>query len=478
MLGASRVKKLIINYVNRSKRIAICSENKLEQIVYLNQENESIVGNIYIGTIERVLTGMNAAFVNIGLNQNGFLPLQKMAQFMQLTANEKKHPQVLSSCAFVGKRVLVQVEADATKTKGPKLTELYEINEKDLVFISQGNYHAVSKKIMDKELVTTLRKWSNEQRGMDGILLRTSSEKVSIDELTVQWENAKKESLDLQKKLVNQKIGLVRSENSPVQLIKQLVKEYKVSEIIVDDLELKKELDSEIPTKLHMQKENIFSSFSLEEQLEKALKRVVWLENGAYLIIDELEALTIIDVNTGSFTGKNNLKETTFKTNEWALKTSLEQMKLRNLSGMILIDFIEMTEKDRKKIEEEAIRLAKEDKTRVRVVGFTSLGILQLTRKKTAPSILEQTTVLCPTCNGQARVKSSVEVAHELEREIFSRRNDDYEKVVVSCSSEVEYQLVKKDPEWYEQFLQVIQKEIIFEIESRDKPFYEIRRLI
>lgn len=476
--GQGSVKQLIINFIHRSKRMAILSNSTLEQVIYMDDENESLVGNIYVGTIERVLKGMNAAFVNIGLDQNGYLPIKKMAAYMQLTAEEKKHPQVLSSCAFVGKKVLVQVEADATKTKGPKVTELVELNEEDLVLIYQGNYEAISKKIINKEKLQSLKKWSNEIRGIHGILLRTSSEKKEIEELNVQWKNVLEKIEELEKKRLTVKNSLVKDARSPIELIQQTISKYKIEEVVVDDLHLKQALDRVIPTKLSIQKVNIFTTYGIDEQLAKALKRVVWLDNGAYLIIDELEALTIIDVNTGGYIGKNNLKETALKTNEWALKTSFEQMKLRNLSGMILIDFIEMDDEHRKKIEEEAILLAKKDETRVRVVGFTSLGILQVTRKKTAPSILEQTTILCPTCQGQARVKSASEVANELEREIFEYRHQSYDKLLIECSSDVAHQLTKKDPNWYEQFLQLMNMEICLEIKEKAKPYYEIRRLV
>lgn len=458
--------------------MAVMSDSTLEQVIYMDDKNESLVGNIYVGTIERVLKGMNAAFVNIGLDQNGYLPLKKMAAYMQLSADEKKHPQVLSSCAFVGKKVFVQVEADATKTKGPKVTELIELNEEDLVFIEQGNYEAISKKITHKPKLQTLRKWSKEIRSNHGILLRTSSEKKELEELTVQWQQATEKMELIKKKAQEIKTGLVQDTREPLDLIKQTIKKYKIDEVVVDDIQLKQALEKDFPTQFYMQKQNIFSTYGVDDQLTKALKRVVWLENGAYLIIDELEALTIIDVNTGSYIGKNNINETALKTNEWALKASFEQIKLRNLSGMILIDFIEMSEDHRKKIEEEAILLAKEDETRVRVVGFTSLGILQLTRKKTAPSILEQTTILCPTCNGQGRVKSAREVANDLEREIFDYRYQSYEKIVVECSEDVAFQLTKRDPEWYMNFLQLINLEICLEIKENAKAYYEIRRLI
>ena len=185
----------------------------------------------------------------------------------------------------------------------------------------------------------------------------------------------------------------------------------------------------------YREQENIFAAMKIEHQLERLHKRIVWLENGGFLVVEEGEAMTTIDVNTGKFTGKTDKELTVNTTNKLAAYEAMNQIRLRNISGMILIDFINSDhQEDILKIVQQ---LAKKDAITIQVVGFTKLGILQLTRKVTSPSLLQYSTTVCPTCQGTGRVESAQAAAFRLERELLQYRNHDYQYVVVEVSKDV-----------------------------------------
>ena len=212
-----------------------------------------------------------------------------------------------------------------------------------------------------------------------------------------------------------------------VELVAEIKPLVNQVEVIVDDHDLMEKLQNLYPSlliSLYTGKENIFSVYKLEGEIEKALKRVVWLDNGAYMVIDEVEALTIMDVNTGKFSGKNDLADTVLKTNILAAVEAARQFRLRDLGGMILIDFIDMkTDEERNKVINVIMNEIKKDDRRTKIIGFTPLGILQLTRKKTKVSISEALTDKCPVCEGTGRIPSAETVAFRLERELYEYRN-------------------------------------------------------
>jgi len=472
--------KMIINYTAREKRYAVLKNGVVEKLVINQPKQQTSVGNIYFGIVEKVLPGMNAAFIQIGEEKSGYIQREKLASF--IIANEEisiKQSRSVSSYVHQGERLLVQVEKDATGTKGPRLTGIIEIQGKSLIYMPKGRYVAVSKKIKDDALREKWRQFGREIKDEDeGLIFRTACINQSEDDLKLEFQQLKQEYVNLLHKAEQaKKPGRLQESNSFMEELKEEMISLEISEVIVDDLNVKAFLQKavETPIQFYNGKENIFSAFHLEHEIEKALKRIVWLENGAYLIFDEAEALTIIDVNTGKFSGNTALEDTVMKTNKWAAVEAARQIRLRDISGMILIDFIDMkTEKERKHILNLLEAELRKDERRTKLIGFTPLGILQLTRKKTKSAISEALTIKCPTCNGTGRVFSPETIAFKLERELLEYRNSEYEAVLIEASNNVEKVFSGEQNIAKNEIEKLIGMKIIFTTVEKSEPFYEI----
>ncbi|WP_057761702.1 Rne/Rng family ribonuclease [Cytobacillus praedii] len=477
------MKTIIVNHLNREKRYAVLNDHVVEKLSIDQPKQHSSVGNIYLGIVEKVLPGMNAAFVSIGEEKSGYLHRDKLASFVQ--SNEEKSVKAARSIsAFVhqGEKILVQVEKDAAGTKGPRLTGIIELPGNHLIYMPQGRYVAVSKKFEEERIREDWRRFGQRMKeAEEGLVFRTSCEKQTEEELINELRNLRLEYKELVTKSGKlKKVGKVLERNSFAEEILEELKKLDSGEVIVDDLEMKKLLqnNSQLPIKHYTGKENIFSAYRLDHEIEKALKRIIWLDNGAYLIIDEAEALTVVDVNTGKFAGKTDQRETILKTNKAAAEETARQIRLRDIGGMILVDFIDMKEeRDRKSILNIMEAALKKDERRTNLIGFSPLGILQLTRKKTKPAISEALTVKCPSCEGTGRVLSSETIAFRLERELWEHRGADYEAVHINTTEEVAKIFSGEQEIHKNRIEELLGLKISFTVINNDKPFYEIRQL-
>jgi ribonuclease G len=472
---------LVINYLGREKRYALIKDDKLEKLVIEQPKQESSVGNIYFGTVTKVLPGMNAAFVDIGQAKNGFLHGDKLPASLEL----KDKNNGIASMVHQGEKLLVQVEKDATGNKGPRLTGIIELTGHCVVYMPRGFYIAVSKKIEDPYVREDWRQFGLEnKREEEGILFRTACEQTPKEAVLEELEELR----ERYKKMIvlsqtAKKPGLILEKDSFIEEIQTELSKMNRGEIIVDHLELKQMLAkgnrNEQLALIHFrQKENIFTAYGIDHEIEKALKRIVWLEKGAYLIFDETEALTIIDVNTGKFSGKNNLRDTIIKTNELAAAEIARQLRLRDIGGMVLIDFIDMKDaEDRNRVRKTMERSLKYDEKRTRIVGFTPLGILQLTRKRTKVSISENLETKCEICHGTGKVLSPETVAFQLERELLELRNSDYEGVLVETTREVQEIFSGSKNIEQERLEEFIGLKIVFSIIELAKPSYNVKQL-
>lgn len=465
--------KIVVNSVGREKRMAIVKNHQLEKLMIEQPKQESLVGGIYAGIVEKVVPGMNAAFINIGFEKNGYLHRDKLPGFLKT-----KEDKNISAYLRQGERILVQVEKDATGQKGPRLSGIIELNGSMLVYMPEGTYIAVSKKMQERE------KWRRfgfkEKLGDEGILFRTAIEGHTEEEAAMELAHLRETFSELREKSKKlKKPGLVYKRDSFLEAIVQEAKRLgEGSTVMVDDLELKKKLEAlPLDIQFYNGKEGIFSVHQMEGEVEKALERTVWLENGAYLIFDEAEALTVIDVNTGKFLGREEQQDTVVKTNEQAAEEIARQIRLRDLAGIILIDFIDMESPSaRERVKEKLEEALHSDDRRTRIVGFTPLGILQLTRQKKRVSIRESLMSPCPTCAGEGRVPSCETVAFRLERELYELRGGSHEAVLIETTEEVkqvfagEHQLHQKRME------EVIGLKIFYQLEEAAKPYYALRQ--
>jgi ribonuclease G len=480
------LEKLIVNYAAREKRYAYVKKNKVEKIYIEQPKQQSLVGNIYFGTVTKVLQGMNAVFVDIGEEKNAYLHRDKLSSYV-LTEQKKVIKEQISISSFVhqGEKILVQVEKDESGTKGARLTGIIEISGENIIYMPNGRYVAVSKKIEDAEKVTSLRRFGTESKDeTEGIIFRTSSVTLTEEQIIAELDDLRLQYRELQQRAGSfKKAGIIRQRDIFKEEISNVLSKMKTGELIVDDAELKRSLQKKVDEQgikltLYTGKENIFSSLRMEHELEKALKRIAWLDNGAYLVFDETEALTIVDVNTGKFSGKTNLNDTVKKTNELAAVEALRQIRIRDIGGIILIDFIDMKyDRDRDELQQTVIKEVKKDDKQIKVIGFTPLGILQLTRKKTKPSLLESLADKCPVCEGTGHLLSAETIAYKLERELWEHRNSDFEAVRVETTRLVKHILEGENQIHLKRLEEAIGLKIFLTVVSQEKHFYAIKQL-
>ncbi|MEW9053322.1 MAG: Rne/Rng family ribonuclease [Neobacillus sp.] len=436
------MEKLIVNYVSREKRVAFVRNNTVEKLVFDRPEQRSLVGNIYYGTVTKVLPGMNAVFIDIGEEKNAYLHRDVLPSYV--LSPEKhidKEKKSVSTFVHQGEKLLVQVEKDATGTKGPRVTGIIEISGDHLIYMPQGRYVAVSKKIAAEKADADLRSLGHrlKEEG-EGVIFRTSSMLAKEEDIVEELENLREQYANLAEQAAQlKKPGLVFQKDTFIETILGLAETMKNGEVIIDDLSLKKILEKKnLSISYYGGKENIFSFHRVEHEIDKTLKRIVWLDNGSYLIFDETEALTVIDVNTGKFSGKSDYQDTVLKTNQLAAIEIIHQLSLRDIGGIVLIDFIDMKrEKDKQSVLEIVEAELKKDEKRTKVIGYTPLGILQLTRKKTKVTLSEALQVKCPVCDGTGRILSAETVAFRLERQLMEHRHSDFEAVLVETTMEV-----------------------------------------
>lgn len=437
------MEKMLVNMKSREKRFAYLFNNKLERLYIEQPQQKSAVGNIYVGIVTKVAPGMNAAFVDIGEVKNCYLPKDKLASYSadDSSFNEKKNRSI-STYIKQGEKVLVQVVKDATGTKGPKLTGIVELQKDNLVYMPYGRYIAVSKKLADQKLQQQLRSVGKKLTAQsEGLIFRTSAANASEAELTAEVDNLRQKYTELLRQAATaKKPALLLANNDYERELFRILEKMESGEVFVDTQEEAKGWSSVFPKltfHYYADNKNLFSFFAVEKGIEDALKRIVWLEKGAYLIIDETEAATIIDVNTGKYEGKHNLEQTAFDTNRYAALEAARQLKVRDLSGIILIDFIDMPKEHEKKIEEIMKKELQKDSRQTKVIGFTALGILQITRKKTVVPLSQAVKTKCPVCDGTGAVMSAESMAFKLERELWEYERSDHDLIEVEAQREV-----------------------------------------
>ncbi|WP_409251510.1 Rne/Rng family ribonuclease [Bacillus sp. SCS-153A] len=480
--------KIIVNALGREKRWVRLRDGIMESFHVYQPEKESIVGNIYLGRVDKVEKGLNAAFINIGETKNGFLHIDDLADYLSMEETERKTAEI-SRLLHQGQKLIVQVKKDPAGTKGPRLTGVIELKGTSIVYLPHGRYTAVSKKASSEEQKKKWRRFGSRiKEEQEGIVFRTASLKKSETAIKSEYLELKKQYQELYHSSLNRKApSLLHHQDSMKDDILEEIKKVKQTELVVDDFAWKNDfkeflhnsgvsLDGEVS---HFQSyENIFGHYRVEAQIEKAMKKVVWLENGATIVIEPTEALTVIDVNTGKFTGKSDLSQTVLQTNELAAKEIARQLKVRNLSGIILIDFIEMkNEQHQAEVVASLKEGLKEDGKRTTIVGFTELGILQLTRKKTKPPLLEYLSCRCPVCIGSGTIQSAESMAYKLERELYELYPADEDKVIIEATEDVQKVFKGESSRYQQEMEKAIKKKIEFQNVKKSHPFYKVKRL-
>ncbi|MBS4194819.1 Rne/Rng family ribonuclease [Lederbergia citri] len=429
---------IFIDTKTAEKRFAVKEDGIVTRFFVEQPSDASEVGNIYLGKVESVKAGMNAAFVDIGKEKNGFLQKDQLPAFIHSTDPRKKEMPI-SKFITEGEKLLVQVKKDETGLKGALLTAVIEIPGEKSIYMPEGKYIAVSKKA-DESIRNKWREIArNNKVDREGFIIRTEAFSGNEEDWKKEANQLKDIYASIQKMKNSVKApALLKKKSLFHDEITREIMRLNNGELYYNDkkeLELiKKCLPDELKWNVifHQEKEGIFSKYGLENDMEKALKPIVWLNNGAYIVINETEAAVIIDVNTGKFTGKQVVKETVVQTNMLAAKEIARQLCLRDYSGMILIDFIDMeTNEDKRKVKKILEEELKKDPKQTRAIGFTPLGIFEVTRKRTRQPLSKILKTKCTACNGTGLVESPETMAFRLERELYEISTDDHEAVLI-----------------------------------------------
>ena len=411
------LKEIVLRTQSQKLRAAVFEQGDLMEVFEEESGSSNLVGNIYRGRVENVLPGMQAAFVDIGLDKNAFLYVGD-AVLSHFEEDEKVAPADSVRIEHVLKprqEVLVQIIKEPVGTKGARISVNLTLPGRFVVLLPQVSYIGVSRKIVDNHERERLKDLANQAKpeGM-GVIIRTLAEGIDGEEIAEDITQLVAMWLTLQPKIPHVSVpGLVHKD---VDLISRLVRDWidqDVSKITVDQEEvaivLRKALQNiEHPAAKHIHvvtSEDLFVRYGVDDEIRKTLRPKVWLKSGGYLVIQQTEALIVIDVNTGKYVGKQSLEETVVHTNLEAASEIARQLRLRGLGGIIIIDFIDMTSKEAQQQVIEVLEAAcARDKTKSQVLGLTQLGLVEMTRKKVGQTLAVRYTSPCPTCDGSGRV--------------------------------------------------------------------------
>lgn len=458
---------VFINATPQESRIAIVEDGLLAEFLLERKQERGIVGNIYKGKVARVLPGMQAAFVDIGLDRAAFLHVSDFSASAEAMPNllpgseeefvfEGPKPSIRRRLPIErqlsrGQEILVEVAKDPLGMKGARLTSQISLPGRYLVFMPATNHIGVSRRIEDEKERQRLKDIAlSLLTGEGGFILRTACEGRSKREiqrdlkfLTKLWKRVQKKA---------ESTGAPALIHQDLDLIARTIRDFFTTEthqVVIDNVkEYRRVLDfvghfmPRLKSKVtfYSQAEPVMDHYRVEEQVAKALERKIWLRSGGYITIDRTEALTAIDVNTGRFVGKRNQEETILKTNLEATREIVRQLRLRNVGGIIIIDFIDMEkEANRKKVYEALREAIKKDKARTNILKISELGLVEMTRQRTRESLENMLLSACPYCEGRGRIKSNVTIAYEILRAIKREKShlEDGKRILVRVHPDI-----------------------------------------
>ncbi len=386
------MKELIIEEKNNNKTILYIEDGEILERYEENENNQTNEGNIYIGKVQNILSGLQAAFVDLGNGKNAFIHLKDILPKKDVVENpevekiEEKYK--IKDYVKTGMPIIVEVKRDETSNKGARVSTHISLKGRFIVYMPNATFVTCSQKIVDnkkrQELIDLVKAHLPEETGA---IIRTVSKDATeaeiledINSLIEKWENIKKQKVEKYPKEIFNSGGIIK------KLIIDLV-DADLDRIVVNTEglyqkveEILQELDSQV--NVECTNEDIRKWYNIERDLQEASNRKIWLKNGAFITIDKTEALTAIDVNSGKFIGKNNLEQTIYEVNEQAAYEIARQMRLRDIGGMIIIDFIDMfDDKHKQKIISIMKEAVKQDRSKVQIEEFTKLNLLEITRK-------------------------------------------------------------------------------------------------
>jgi len=449
--------EILVNVTPRETRVAVVENGMLQELHIERGWRRGVVGNIYKGKVQRVMPGMQAAFVDIGLERTAFLHANDVMRTQAADSEDEALPVPLPARPVTellrdGQEVIVQVVKDPIGSKGARLTTQLSIPSRYLVLLPQSRVVGVSARIEDETERARLKSLVAELSAPEaplGYIVRTNAEGQPADALG--------EDLAYLSRVWN--IVGRRSREAPVQTciyedlslplraVRDLIRK-DVEKVRVDSRETYERLQAFVAKympvlaeriELYTGNRPIFDLYGVEDEIQRALDKQVPLKSGGYLVIDQTEAMTTVDVNTGSFVGQRNLEETVYRTNLEAAQAVARQLRLRNLGGIIIIDFIDMVDEEhRRQVLRTLEKSLAKDHAKTTVYDFSPLGLVEMTRKRTVESLQRQLSELCHECSGRGMVKTPETVTYEIFREIVRAvRQFDAERLLVIASPKV-----------------------------------------
>ncbi len=441
-------REIVINATKHESRIAVLDEGQVVELWVERHRHRTIVGNIYKGRVTKVLPGMQSSFVDLGLDRDAFLyvsdVLDELEEYendasLDLHPDDVPQPRVEASISDLlreGQEIVVQVSKDTIAGKGARITSHVTLPGRFLVYMPTVNHIGVSRRIETEDERQRLKHVLEQLRpaGIGGFIVRTAGEgrdeeefRADLRYLTDLWEQIRRRG---------EKASAPSAIHHDLDLVLRTIRDVLSPEfktVWVDSVEQYQRvvefLDQIQPNlvsrvRLFRREEPIFDEFGIEPEIAKALKSKVWLKSGGYIVINQTEALVAIDVNTGKYVGKRNLEETVFRTNLEAAKEIVRQIRLRDLGGIIVLDFIDMEDANNRTALFQALEAeVKKDRSKTKILQISEFGLIEMTRKRVRQSLERSLTQACPYCGGSGRIKSNTTVSMEIWRELMKLRD-------------------------------------------------------
>jgi ribonuclease G len=464
--------EIVINAAKHESRIAVLDEARVVELWIERKRHRTIVGNLYKGRVTKVLPGMQSAFVDIGLERDAFLyvsDVQEDLEAFDAGTNEEleldgeprtRETASISDLLREGQEILVQVMKDTIAGKGARITTHVTLPGRFVVLMPTVHHIGVSRRIEDEEERERLKHLLESQSSYPtGLIARTAAEgkgdeefRADLEYLWSQWQKIQKRADKTSAPAVIHRdldliLRTIRDVLSPeVRTVwVDSVEEYQRIVEFLDQIQ--PNLTSRV--RLYRRDVPIFEEFSIEPEIEKALKTKVWLKSGGYIVINQTEALVAIDVNTGKFIGKKNLEETVFRTNLEAVKEIVRQVRLRDLGGIIVVDFIDLAEEENRDELFAALEAEiRKDRSKTKILQISEFGLIEMTRKRVRQSLERSLTQACPYCGGSGRISSNFTIVLEIWRQLMkmSFAPGDEQEIIVRVNPAI-YEALESDEE-------------------------------
>jgi len=494
--------EILINVHSSQTRVAYVEDRTLVDLKIERKISPTMVGSIYKGKVLRVLPGMQAAFVDIGLARAAFLYVgdirgdasgeedllfepsdenrsenASLPEPKSEDLTDQNRPQI-QDLIKAGQYLLVQVAKDPLGTKGSRITTHISLPGRNVVYMPTVNHVGVSRRIEDEAERQRLRAIVDAAKPPGGIIVRTAGEGATENDIQSDIDYLSRLWAEVQTGYDKKKApGVIHSEiDVELRALRDLLNE-QVERVIVDDARVHKRVLSFVTQFLpkfknriilHKGDKPLFDQYDIDLEIQRALSRRIWLKSGGYIVIDEAEALVVVDVNTGKYVGKRDLEDTIVTTNIEAAREIAHQLRIRNCGGIIIIDFIDMEkETHREKVTAVFKEALAKDRARTLVSPMSELGLIEMTRKRIRPSLISSLCDLCPYCEGKGYIKQKSTISHEIFRtlERDASRHQSQQSTVVHCHSEVADWIYAEETEALEQIETNLGHSVVFKVE-------------